>query len=223
MNPPQLVYRTRAQTARLLSVLFEPVSFLVRKNGMKPKVLLDVDGILTDFHATVANIATRAGFPITADQMTEWDMSISLNAAGAPNNIVSACLLAMASEGFNKELEPSLEAVKNLPKLELVADVVFVTAPNVGCATWTDERIFWMKNFFDVNPSRILFANEKQHIMGDVFVDDNPANTSVWAKHNPSGLSILWDAPYNRNAEIKHRVKSWKELVELIGKNYAQP
>lgn len=179
---------------------------------IKPKILLDVDGILTDFHAAVAHIATMAGSPILVQRMSTWEMSAALRSAGASDEIVDMCLNAMASEGFNSKLSPCGNALKYLPKLQEIANVTFITSPNVKCITWIDERIEWMVDNFNINPASIIFSCNKHTIPGDVFVDDNPLNVINWKNHQ-SGLSLLWDAPYNRDVMVTHRIRSWPELI----------
>ena len=183
---------------------------------MRPKLLLDIDGILTDFHAAVARVAVDAGFDIALSRMSEWEMSASLRKAGAPEPIVEKCMSAMASEGFNERLEPSPEALKNLPRLQEIADVVFVTAPNLQCSTWMNERIAWMRHHFNVEPECVVFSCEKQEVFGDAFVDDNPKNVLDWSERHPKNMAALWDAPYNRGVEVKRRLRSWLDLTDFV-------
>lgn len=181
---------------------------------MQRILLLDIDGILTDFHSAVADIATQAGFSVNSQQMEEWEMSASLKKLNAPQEIIDLCLDAMASEGFNSKLVPTPEAKENLPKLLRLIRVVFVTSPNDGCSTWADERIRWMGDNFEIPPESIVFSHNKAEIDGDAFVDDNPNNVIQWfAKHR--GAAAIWDAPYNRNAKFRWRIRSWKELMDL--------
>lgn len=180
-----------------------------------PKLLLDVDGILTDFHAAVANVAAEAGFPVSVEQMPEWGMSDSLRALGAPQPVIDRCMTAMGSDGFNEKLEPDPDAVRHLPLLRQAADVTFVTSPNPGSSTWMSERVAWMRRHFDVEPRDIVFSCDKRMVSGDAFVDDNPQNVLDWAQRHPSALSALWDKPYNKSSKIRRRIRSWPELVDM--------
>jgi 5'(3')-deoxyribonucleotidase len=146
--------------------------------------------------------------------MEEWEMSASLRKLNAPEDIIRLCMSTMSSAGFNCRLEPTKEAVENLPKLMRVSTVLFVTSPNVDCRTWTEERIWWMKKHFEISQDDIVFAQDKSDLPGDVFVDDNPNNVLRWSAKN-FGAAILWDAPYNRSVEIGRRAKSWKDLIDL--------
>lgn len=181
---------------------------------MQKKVLLDVDGILTDFHSAVARIATDAGFPMSADRMAAWDIGKALEMAGAPADIVSECLSAIASAGFNTKLIPHPAAVKWLPALQEIASVTFVTTPNIGCSSWVLERTRWMKKHFGVPAGKIVFSFEKHSVSGDIFVDDNPDNVASWAAGHPGKTALLWDAPYNVNSSLR-RIKLWEGLVSL--------
>ncbi len=180
---------------------------------MQKVFLLDVDGILTDFHSAVADVATKAGFPVSSQQMEEWEMSASLRKLNAPEEIIEQCMSAMSSVGFNCKLEPTKEAIENLPKLMRAVTVLFVTSPNVDCRTWIEERTWWMKKHFGVSREDVVFVQDKSNTRGDAFADDNPHNVLQWSTNN-SGAAILWDAPYNRSAKVERRVKSWKDLID---------
>jgi len=182
---------------------------------MCPKLLLDIDGILTDFHAAVLRTAVKAGFEVSVNDLWVWEMTAALRGAGAPSHVIKTCMDAMAAEGFNNKLEPDPEAIESLPKLREISDVLFVTAPNPGCPTWMNERVAWMRKHFNVEPNDILFSCQKSSISGDVFVDDNPANVLDWSKAHPGKLSVLWSAPYNRRTKVDRRIKSWSELLNL--------
>jgi len=182
---------------------------------MRPKLLLDVDGILTDFHSEMARIVSMVGFPITSNEMCEWEMGASLRKAGAPESIVQIAMDAMAFAGFNASLEPDSSALEWLPIVRRLADVVFVTSPNPRCDSWISERIAWMRKHFEVEPAYIVFTEDKSGISGDVFVDDHPANVAAWASKHPDKTAMLWDAPYNRGPDLK-RIGSWEELAKIL-------
>jgi 5'(3')-deoxyribonucleotidase len=205
----------RPSTYRECQFRHSSISFLVTCFNMRPRLLLDVDGILTDFHAAVAKIATMAGFPITSDRMCEWEMGASLRNAGASELVIQTCLDAMAFIGFNASLEPDPQALEWLPSVRRAADVLFVTSPSSRCDTWVSERVAWMRRHFGVEPENILFAKDKSDIPGDVFVDDNPDNVLAWAAKHPDKIAALWDSPYNRGPDVR-RVKSWTELLSLL-------
>jgi 5'(3')-deoxyribonucleotidase len=182
---------------------------------MKQKLLLDIDGVLTDFHSAVAKIATMGGFPVTSAEMCEWEIGTSLRRIGAPENIVDLCLNAMAFSGFNASLEPCVSALKWLPDVRRAADVMFVTSPNSKCSTWISERVAWMRKYFDVEPQDIRFASDKSTINGDLFVDDCPENVAAWQLAHPSRSALLWGRPYNKSPGLP-KVCSWEDLLSKL-------
>lgn len=179
---------------------------------------MDIDGLLTDFHAAVGEaVAKRTGFRLSVNEMSRWSMSESLSLMGASEDVISACSEIMASEGFNTALIPNPEAKMWVPKLKQIADIQFVTSPQRSCKTWMVERIGWMRANFSIEPSEILFADDKSEIRGDVFVDDNPMNVAKWRLNHNEKIAVVWDAPYNRKEETEClRVFGWAHLASLI-------
>lgn len=180
---------------------------------------MDVDGILTDFHATVAHISTKAGFPITSKEMSEWEIGSALRNVGAPKEIVETCLKAISSEGFNTNLEPDKEAQIWLPEVKKIANVLFITSPNFECPTWIPERVKWMYKHFGIEKNEILLSIDKSWVPGDIFIDDCPKNVTRWSSKNHLGVALLWDKPYNQALDIR-RVVGWEKLITIV-KNYS--
>lgn len=183
---------------------------------MRKRLLLDVDGILTDFHSAVTRVAAMGGFLITPAELPEWDVDASLRRVGAPENIVCLCANAMALSGFNTSLEPDPLALEWLPQVMTEADVHFVTSPNTQCTTWISERVAWMRRHFGVEPNRIQFTADKTGVVGDVFVDDCPVNVAAWQTAHPSKTALLWNMPYNKTYGMPS-VSSWEELLSVLG------
>lgn len=163
-------------------------------------VLLDVDGVISDFCAGVDAIASELQAPATG--WTHWKLEDNF-----PDH-KQAILDAVRAPGFAlnlPEVPASIAAVRKLmarPELR----VVFVTAPMSGSATWCSERVDWLES--RLGPVEIVFASKKDLIKGDVFVDDNVDNVRSWWDQNTDGEAYLIQRPYN---------KVWHSSVFCIG------
>ncbi len=180
------------------------------------RVLLDCDGILSDFHAMYLPVVEKfTGISLTESDVTQFDV---LDQIGKKH----------LQDQVNKHIEwnelcskiPVLPGAKEaLDKLRRFHDVVIVTAP-MNTQTWCYERTQWLKREFDIPKSKIVFTHSKYYVGGDVFIDDSLDNCQKWA-NNQIGRVFLWDRPWNRKRKNMGRIQvidSWewvlKELCE---------
>ena len=159
----------------------------------KPRLLLDVDGVLANFDEALFDVLVEIGGPrYTAHDMKGWFIEDQIDEAFRPE-----LRRRMRLPGFCSGLEPYPGVVEAVTRLNTVADVYFVTAAMYDAPFWMWEREQWLVRTFDVHARQILFAHAKFLVQGDVFVDDRPKNAELWHHHFPLGKAFLWDQPYN--------------------------
>lgn len=185
----------------------------------KPIVLLDCDGVLTDFtEAALELIKQETGRSYTAAEIPRWDIFESL---GYPE--LWTLFTKKASEiGYCRDLKVCDRALDGVQNLREKYDVVVVTAP-VDALPWMYERAHWLEDNFDISRKKVIFAHEKQHVCGDVLVDDKPDNVIQWFEAHPQGLAVLWSHPYNQNVSLPSgivRTSDWNELISLLDKRF---
>jgi 5'(3')-deoxyribonucleotidase len=182
----------------------------------QPVILLDCDGVIADFvHTALKFTESRTGKKYTPSDVSKWDIFESLGHPELWNQFNLFCEV----EGTCLDILPYPESLDPVAALKSKYDVVIVTSP-VDAKPWMHERAVWLKQHFNIERKKVIFANEKHHVMGDVLIDDKPSNIIGWCEANPHGLGILWDQPYNR-AELSlpsnsTRLSTWESVVSHI-------
>lgn len=184
----------------------------------KPRVLLDVDGVLADFLTPSFAILNRlSGLSHVAADLKEWDL-FSL----FPRTVEDAFYDECNKPGFCSSLPVLPGAVEFVAGLREVADVYIVTSPMNHNQTWTWERQQWLKQHFDVPHRHIVHTSAKYLCVGDVLIDDRPLNIEEWEREHAKGVGALWDAPYNKSSNTGMRVIGPHHALALV-KNLQLP
>jgi 5'(3')-deoxyribonucleotidase len=168
---------------------------------MKPRILLDADGVLVDFFTPAMAVVERLlGKKYTIEDFPTWDLFDVVGHEHEP-----ACYVEYEKEGFCASFEPYPGAVEGVRRLREVGDICVVTSPIHG-RHWYYERVESMVKHFGFRPNDVCFKKYKQFEFGHILVDDRPTNVIDWAARHPHGLGLLWDQPYNR--------KEWPRLLQ---------
>ena len=166
------------------------------------RVILDVDGVLLDFVGEVIN-----GTRLDRASVTEWDVFGLLDRIepGLGEARREACDLPE----FWRSLRPIPGAQGFVRNLRCTgAEIVFATAPWIGCFGWESIRRDQLQTWFDARPIDIVFTAWKELIRGDLFIDDNPDNVRRWSRANEHGLALLYPAPYNERWSGERSISS---------------
>jgi 5'(3')-deoxyribonucleotidase len=183
----------------------------------RPRVLLDVDGVLADFVGHTLTLLGEHAPPGGRDAFTSWDML----------SLMSPEARAMCSHGWRRQgwcaTMPTLPDAQNaVDRLGLRAEVVYATAPMADAPNWMWERSKWLERVFAADPRSVVFTHDKAHVWGDVFVDDKSENVDGWASAHPDGVALLWDAPYNQDWKARHpnarRATAWRDVFDALRK-----
>lgn len=180
------------------------------------KVALDCDGVLADFVSAALDIVEEhTGVKRSPEEVTEHNI---FKALGVPH--LREKLYEKAKDpdwilGF-KEFNGAFDFVE---KLRMFSEVIIVTSP-LKALGWVYGRTAWLHMMLGFADDEIVFASGKHHIKADVLVDDMVENCLKYAKHHPTSLVILWDAPYNRSVTSLPanvvRSSTWSHALELI-------
>lgn len=173
------------------------------------RVLLDVDGVLANFHEPALKVAQSVGV-LHPEATHEWDIFRHYD-----RKSTDKIYDILRGEGWCASLEPYEGAQMGVLMLSSVADVYFVTAPMAG-RHWPYERAEWLRKHFGAGNHNIIQTHAKHVCTGDVFVDDKPAHVEDWMSHNPQGTALLWDQPYNQRSHYLPRVDAWEQVVDAV-------
>lgn len=182
----------------------------------RPRVLLDVDGVLADYVAAILPAVKAAtGRQHTHADVDQWDFTRALGLSPSETEYVYT---VTHEEGFCADIPVLHGAVEGVRALRVHADVYFTTAPT-HAPYWYFERTEWLIRHFDASVEHVLHAKHKELVTGDVFVDDKIEHVWDWCRHHPSGRGVLWEQPYNRSIDVGHlvRTSSWNRVLEIVG------
>lgn len=170
---------------------------------MKPRLLLDCDGVLCDLLTpSLACISTMLDpkdlkdenlFKLAADYLAS-DLLVDL----------------WSKQGFVENLQPYPGAVEAVNKLRDLYEVVVVTKPYYRSQYWVTERLAWLAKHFGFTENDVVFTADKSVVVGDLFVDDSAQHIN---RHNDLGRAVLFDQPYNRNSGHTERVFGFDGLM----------
>lgn len=183
---------------------------------MKPRVLLDCDGILSDFVGGYLRLLhEHTGIIATHEQVTAFDIGASLGLTPEQSSRMKRAV--GDAHAFARTLEVYPGARQGVIELQRVADVYIVTSPWNSNPTWTHDREWWLREHFGIPHARVVHTSAKHLVRGDVLVDDKVSTVREWCEEHPAGGGIVWDTPHNRGEQWAGiRTSSWSVLVENI-------
>lgn len=187
----------------------------------RPRVLLDVDGVLADFVGpALAWFNADQGTSFEPHHVTEYSIEKSLG------------LTKQQADRFYKlcsrlpvgDQPVFVGAIEGFTRLSEVADVHIVTAPWLGHATWAYERIDWLWRHFQVPYKRVVITPAKHLVRGDFLVDDKTETLHTWAAEHPNSFAVQWQTPHNRlDSWAGLSTNDWDWLVETVASGVPDP
>jgi len=203
----------KAETTSSLSELTPTSSSIM---GRRPRVLLDVDGVIADLVQLMVNAVRNLKLKDISISWrpTKWDVAKEL---GLTNKQEDAVYEVLRLPGSANMLLPFPGAVQGVKRIASLFDVAFVTAPVEGSATWCFDRIEWLvKHFGDDLGNRWVFTDHKYLVYGDFLVDDKPENCLEFKQAWPGSVPIRWLSPGMAVQEGLIHVSTWKEVEVCI-------
>lgn len=182
----------------------------------KPRILLDCDGVIADFCTACFDLIERhTGDRHTHDQVTHWDL-FKVVGKGHLKPLMKE---EQTKSGWCINFPMYEGAQEGVRRLEAIGDVIIVTSP-MTAPHWAYERTMWLDKHFGIPKARIVHAESKHFVKGDVLIDDADENCFKWRAEHPNALTLLWDAPYNRSVDLAGtkivRIKDWDEACAAI-------
>jgi 5'(3')-deoxyribonucleotidase len=183
---------------------------------VKSRVLLDCDGVLSDFVGGFLSVVNRiCSSAFTPEHITEFDICKSLGVT--PEQAAEAFRAVSETRGFALGLQPLPGAIEGVRQLREIADVYIVTSPWNSNPTWTHEREAWLKEHFDIPHSHVIHTSAKHLVVGDVLVDDKTSTLVAWEAAHPRGVAIQWLTPHNRRDEWSGwTTRSWDCVARRV-------
>ncbi len=182
----------------------------------KPRVLVDVDGVLAQFaRGFLKLVNAQFGTEYKPEDVTEYDIGKSLG--WSLERTEAAYRLISNHERFADKLEPTPGADLAISWLLDYADLYIVTSPWWSNKTWVHDRNNWLWRHFGIGASRVVHTAAKHLVRGDVLVDDKTSTCEEWRAAWPNGVSVLWATPHNRRDLWDGQcTNNWDHLIEIV-------
>lgn len=175
--------------------------------------LVDMDGPLADFEGEFLK-RWREKYPdlpfINIEERTTFKLKDQY-----PLELQEKVRGIYEEHGFVEEL-PAVKGVVNFinEATSLGHSIFICTAPLSSYNPNVLEKYKWVEKNIDRDfVKRIITTKDKTLIKGDFIIDDNP---KIEGLKKPEWKQVIFDAPYNREADLP-RIKSdwsnWKEIL----------
>ena len=174
-------------------------------------ILVDLDDTITDLLTPwIEALNAKYRFSVRREDVKEWDMQKAF-----PLLTRDEISEPLRDRQLWRNVRPLPGARECLEKLMLRGHEIYIvtTSHYTTIEAKLEECLF--RYFPFIGYDRVIIANNKSIIRGDILIDDNPANLT-------SGVhwGILIDAPYNKEFEENKygvlRVSGWKEIYDAI-------
>lgn len=181
---------------------------------MKPIILLDCDGPLTDtFFDRACEYLRDEGIDAHPHAITDWNVC---KAFGASDDITHRVYARLREPGVCLHFKPNEGAREFVHNVRKWATVLAVTAPLNGSQTWAQEREVWLTDHLNFKVEDIISARDKTHVFGHVLVDDKLKTIEAWQKRWKESEAILWTGAHNLTAGWNPRAADYYDLLGLL-------
>ena len=173
----------------------------------KLRILIDVDGIVANtLPYWLKQIAIESKYKHVAqvEDIKEWDLSKAEPLKGFD---IKRLFGMLNDTDFMLEVPVVFGAKEGIAQLLADGhDVCFVTA-RTG-ETSMGETLRWFRRHFpQVNTEKQLaFMYDKQHMLGDVLIDDKAATLEAYKAKHPKALTIGIRYPYNQHLGPEYKL-----------------
>ena len=180
---------------------------------MKKRVLLDCDGVMSDFISRVIFEVNRdMGTTFTYVQVTEWELYDALD---VPKDVAARIDAICRQPGFCASLKPIAGARDGVERLRREYEVYCVTAPFPKSKFWIDERITWLRDHMWFRDNEIIPTSAKYMIAGDILIDDKIANLDTWCLEPHAGQPLLFRQPWNFD-KSSYLMVDWNNMMHVV-------
>ena len=181
----------------------------------KLKILLDCDGVLSDFTAgMLVVVAEVTGKHFTPADVTQFDFTKALGLS--KDEAVAVKKAIGAKRGFAMALPPYPEARQGVRRLRELGDVFCVTHPWESNQWWRTERDSWLALHYGID---LVHHNDtKTSYEADIFVDDKSSHVRDWLATWPGRTAVFWRTPHNTTETVPSGARatdSWDALYQI--------
>lgn len=190
----------------------------------RPTLILDCDGLLSDFTGGYLDSMKIFGYHHTHEEVDRYEIhECEFFKKRSEEHLTRTGIdlkrhmeeIISHNYGWCSSLRVLPEAQKAVEILNKNCHLFVVTSPWDSSPTWMSERHHWLIKHFGLRRGQIVQTGSKHIVWADVFVDDKLSNVEKWQKRWPNGTAILFDAPYNKNHDYP-RKGGWDEVMKAV-------
>lgn len=173
-------------------------------------ILIDMDGVVADYDTNLINKMKIKHPEIDIHKDNIWNL-INEN-----NHFYDSKKEISYSSDFYLE-HPIINGAKDaiMEMLDNGYQIFFCSSPTVKNMTCHSDKNLWIRHYFGNDlAKKLILTKDKTVVHGDYLIDDKFYINGV--NKNPSWTHILFDQPYNRHTEHKHRLKNWSDWKYFI-------
>lgn len=179
---------------------------------MKPRLLLDMDGVMVDLHKNWEN-RLKELHPNKSIDFSKITESITDECHKAFGISEDECIVPFYEKDFWLNLPPQDDVLEYFPLIREKFDCVIVTKAHMTSPYCAYEKFLWIRKYFG-NDLDIIMTKKKSYIHGDIIIDDMVTNLVECDKVGI--IPICYDHPWNKDHPFKNRVNSWKEIYKKL-------
>ncbi len=176
------------------------------------KILVDMDGVVTDFEGGFLKL-WREAYPdkpfVPIEQRTTFYLVEQY-----PTELQDFVRAIYSSPNFFRSLAPIDGCREALSELREMGHEVFIcSSPLTSYRNCVLEKYEWIESGLGKEwVNNIILSKDKTMIKGDILIDDRP---NIKGCEVPSWEHILYDQPYNRGETGKRRLdwNNWKSIL----------
>lgn len=179
-------------------------------------VLLDCDGVLSDFVGACKQACHDMGFVFNYDG-THYDVFRDMESRHK-----GRLIKYFHREGFVLDMDPLEGALEGVALLREEGHRVLCLTSPWRTKKWEAERREWLKEHFSFRGKDVIQTPRKSLVRGITLVDDKPAHCQSWGQCNGSP-ALLWDRTYNREPLEGRpdqldviRVRGWRDVLAAL-------
>lgn len=163
----------------------------------KPVVILDCDGVLSDFATPALEVVRELGGVAPAASALK---SFAIENLLEDPETRAEWWRRVTAPGFCAALDRYPGALAAVTRLRQFATVLCVTSP-MYAPTWAYERVRWLQDM-GFRTDEMFSGSGKQHIRGNFFADDRPEAVEAWNVAN-EGVGVVIAHSYNADTHLR--------------------
>jgi 5'-nucleotidase len=177
------------------------------------RVLIDMDGVLADWEGSFLD-RWRAGDPDGYHVPLAARRTFRV-VDQYPEPLRERVRAVYLAPGFYRDLPPIAGALDAVRAMRAAGhDVWICSSPLAEFRDCVLEKYEWVDTHLGPAwTTTLILTRDKTLVRGDVLIDDNP---EVRGRVTPEWRHVVFDQPYNRAADARFRLGSWRSWREVL-------